>query len=139
MKKLLLCLVTFSSISTFASKPESKLICAASGTVDSIKKIEIVNTDLTGQINASTEALINNRSVNTQFCSNGSLDDDKIILSEVDTGPFGINATYLEKVGNDYAIVKYNTCSFYYQEETCSSNPTPVETQRDSKLVCIKI
>ncbi len=126
-------------MNAFAAKPETTLLCLASGSVDSIKKVEVVNTDLTGQINASVSMQNGNRISVSQFNSNGSLDDSKIMLSEVDTGPFGINSIYLEKTSAGFSIVKYNLCSFYYQEETCSPNATPEETARDSKVVCKKI
>jgi hypothetical protein len=139
MKKLIICLLGLISLNAFAARPETTLVCLASGSVDSIKKIEVVNTDLTGQINASISIQNGTRVSTSQFNSNGSIEDTKILLSEVDTGPFGINSIYLEKTSAGYSVVKYNLCNFYYQEETCSPNATPEETARDSKVLCQKI
>jgi hypothetical protein len=135
MKKLLI-LSLLAGFSAQAARPVTELNCIAKGEIDGIRELAVVPTDLTGQINASLLIKNGKDVIRTSYNSNGSIEDKKILLLEQDTGPFGVNSYYLEKSAKGYSVTKYNLCNFYYQEETCPADASPVLTSAESGITC---
>lgn len=122
-----------------AARPTKKLVCKATGAVQTILSLVVEPTDLEGQICAISS---DKKGQLSFFVSNGSVDDARILVAQKAWGRDGDYAVYLERsMGREgpefFALQEYFTCNEDDIEFCHGANrKDPRKTATDTGLKC---